>query len=154
MLKEFINKYPNAFYFESFRPSEERMKALFKSKQIPLLSKCELYLEYVFNIILWKIGLKKTVRLVSFDCGNGWKPLVEEIAKKLEETPDIYFFQVKEKFGGLRIYLNTHNEELSKMIHNLEIKSFKTCEDCGCKEHITTSGSWQKTLCNNCRATR
>jgi hypothetical protein len=42
------------------------------------------------------------------DCGPGWYPLLSRLAKKLAEVdPDglIAVYQVKEKFGGLRVYI-------------------------------------------------
>ena len=52
-----------------------------------------------------------------YECGDGWIPLIEEaktiIAKynqKIKEedldTEPLEFIQIKEKWGGLRIYIN------------------------------------------------
>jgi len=38
---------------------------------------------------------------------------------------------VKEKFGGLRIYVNCANEAIRQRIEAAKLESFRTCEACG-----------------------
>lgn len=42
---------------------------------------------------------------ISFGCGDGWKGIVEEVCKKIVGR-GAKIIQLKEKFGGLRIYLD------------------------------------------------
>lgn len=88
--------------------------------------------------------------LISFDCGIGWKPLIDKIFEVMKNT-DIKVEQVKEKFGGLRFYTDLSNDEVDEIISEAEAESFKTCEFCGAKDDVTTEGGWLKTLCKDCR---
>jgi len=86
--------------------------------------------------------------------GPGWEPLVDELhAQVLELEPTIVVSQVKEKFGGLRYYVQLAPESnsashltVNSLIDEYEARSFKTCEWCGAPG--TTEGDgWAKTLC-------
>jgi hypothetical protein len=99
----------------------------------------------------------------SFDCGDGWLDLIEDLANKLEplikkfisENPDHSAdafpcaSQVKEKYGTLRFYMLTETDEICKLIHEAEDKSAKICENCG-KEGQLRGGHWYHTLCDGC----
>ena len=86
--------------------------------------------------------------IIDFDCGWGWEALLDKVFKEIQDT-DIKIIQVKEKFGGLRIYTNT--DKFLSVINSVEIESFKVCEICGNRKTVTTEGSWLKTLCKKCR---
>jgi hypothetical protein len=88
--------------------------------------------------------------LISFDCGLGWKSLLDRIFEAMKDT-DIKVLQVKEKFGGLRFYTDWVNDKVDKVIVKACAESYKTCENCGSKEEVTTEGGWLKTLCKKCR---
>lgn len=88
-----------------------------------------------------------------FDCGNGWKKLLDNIFKVLGET-DCKVQQVKEKFGGLRFYVDKETPALGDVIKIAEMESYKVCEICGSKKNVTTEGSWLKTLCSDCKFKR
>jgi hypothetical protein len=57
--------------------------------------------------------------------------------------------QIKEKMGGLRIYINHGNEKMFQIIRRAEEESFITCEDCG-KPGRERFGGWIRTLCDEC----
>ena len=57
--------------------------------------------------------------------------------------------QVKEKFGGLRFYMDYATKEMNKLVSKTESKSYVTCEYCG-KEGKETGSGWIKTLCQEC----
>jgi len=64
--------------------------------------------------------------------GKGWASLIDEIFDKLdsmEHPPAVV--QVKEKYAGLRVYLDVYVEEVEQVIIEAEKKSFKICETCG-----------------------
>jgi hypothetical protein len=88
--------------------------------------------------------------LISFDCGIGWKSLIDELFESIKDT-DTKISQIKEKFGTLRIYLDNASSEINKKVSELEKRSSKICEFCGSIEGVTTEGSWLKTLCKICR---
>lgn len=61
--------------------------------------------------------------------------------------------QVKEKFGGLRFYMNYYVEEIEELINEAEEKSYKTCERCGAPGK-SREGGWIITLCDKCEEER
>lgn len=91
---------------------------------------------------------------ISAGVGPGWEPLVDELHAKVQERfPDVVVAQVKEKFGGLRYYVQSRSidESTSALVHEYEARSFKTCEWCGSTEGVETSVGaqkrWLKSLC-------
>lgn len=97
-----------------------------------------------------------------FQCDEGWKNLIElalyEMVRNSDEKDIPYFqvTQVKEKFGGLRIYYNTRVDtpkETRGIIHGvistLEDISYKTCEMCGRPGTIRKT-KWIRVLCEWC----
>jgi hypothetical protein len=81
--------------------------------------------------------------------GEGWAPLVNRVFDKMETIKgNIKIIQVKEKYGGLRIYTDYSNKELDKVINDVEKESLTICEVCG--EPGTIRGkSWYYTACDN-----
>ena len=55
--------------------------------------------------------------------------------------------QVKEKFGGLRFYINDANDEVFDVIDEYEVDSYTICEVCGEKGKERTDIGWIRTLC-------
>lgn len=96
--------------------------------------------------------------LFGIECGDGWKGLIEPIMeyinnynKDKKEEDKIIIFQIKEKFGELRFYVDHGNEELHNMIDKAEEESHKVCELCGSKEDVgQTANGWITALCHNC----
>ena len=62
----------------------------------------------------------------------------------------IKFDQIKEKFGGLRIYHSGGDYYIDGLISMAGEMSYKTCERCGCPGTPNKQG-WVMTLCDNCR---
>lgn len=58
-------------------------------------------------------------------------------------------FQIKEKFGGLRWYDNTGNDDVCKVLNKYESLSYKTCIDCG-KPAKYISRGWICPYCEDC----
>jgi hypothetical protein len=95
---------------------------------------------------------------------NGWYHLIDELSSKLEAlielapegSPEreIRAVQIKEKFGGLRFYLEgQHHPQMSELIHEAENQSMKICETCGAPGERRFTG-WVKTLCEPCHVIR
>jgi hypothetical protein len=55
--------------------------------------------------------------------------------------------QVKEKFGGLRFYVNGTTDKHHNYISFAESMSYRTCEECGAVGKTYTDG-WHTTLCD------
>jgi len=83
--------------------------------------------------------------------GPGWRPIVREAIKKIEALGG-RITQVKEKFGGLRIYYRTNlqsiHEPISLILRQAESECDKICEVCGqpgAKKRQLKG--WVKTVC-------
>lgn len=95
-----------------------------------------------------------------YECGKGWESLILQaeaiVCKYNQEHPDdeqIEFTQIKEKWGGLCLYLNYYVPEVSYRIRALEQKSLEICEYCGTNKNVERKNThgWIMTLCNKCR---
>ena len=97
-------------------------------------------------------------------CSKGWYGIIYDaingLSKVKEDNPDcsISIAQVKEKFGQLRIYIDTEGcskecrKKLYSVISEAENKANRTCERCGSTENVETKGpGWVSTLCRKCR---
>jgi hypothetical protein len=83
---------------------------------------------------------RKTRMTDGFAHGDGWfaivwqlcedlEPLVIEAEKATEQRFEVT--QVKEKFGGVRFYVNHRTDAIRKRIEAAETESLRTCEVCG-----------------------
>ena len=89
--------------------------------------------------------------------GEGWHELIKTLEEKLNKIdPEFELLQVKEKFGGLRYYANTSNDDERTNFHQLislaEEASFHLCEVCGEPGENKATHQWLKTLCETHRA--
>ncbi len=95
------------------------------------------------------------------ECGPGWLPLIAiAYARMAAVDPGLHVAQVKEKNGGLRLYwdpsdLDVSNEvrrDLSTIQNWAESASFHICEDCGDRQTagLRVRHKWYKTLCDGC----
>lgn len=99
--------------------------------------------------------IRKTCMHWGFSHGDGWYDLVDELSSKLAPYK-VVATQVKEKFGGLRFYLqyphHLSEEDVDKIRdikHEYEVKSLQTCEHCGKPGSLCVKG-WRRTLCEEC----
>jgi hypothetical protein len=85
-----------------------------------------------------------------FDCDNGWFPLIKELIEDLINLGwDKQICQVKEKFGGLRFYINSGSNEIYDRISKSEKDSYNICEKCGEPGKLRNDIGWYLTLCDN-----
>ena len=88
------------------------------------------------------------------DCGyfvvdNGWLKLIKELIEDLIKLGwDKQVTQVKEKFGGLRFYINEGSDEIFERITEAENKSYEICEVTGESGTLRTDIGWYRTLCD------
>lgn len=79
--------------------------------------------------------------------GPGWHPMLKAvIAACIRNTPALLFGQIKEKFGGLRIYTDTSTQRIDSLIAAAETLSFVICAQCGAPGR-SRLGGWTNTLC-------
>jgi len=72
--------------------------------------------------------------------------LDEEPREVRDEYPQVVAVQVKEKFGGLRFYVEGGTSEIHNFIAMAESMSYRTCEECGSPGSVYRNG-WHKTMC-------
>ncbi|KAJ7606568.1 hypothetical protein DFH06DRAFT_1251066 [Mycena polygramma] len=83
--------------------------------------------------------------------GDGWEPILRRLCADLHHNKTVNFVQIKEKFGGLRVYTDTWDTEVEKRLDEAEDESFLTCEDCGKDGRLaSTESGWQFTACQDC----
>jgi hypothetical protein len=84
-----------------------------------------------------------------FEVGLGWFPLIKDLITDLIELGwNKEVCQVKEKFGGLRFYINAATSEAHKRISQAEIESMSICEVTGKPGKLRTDIGWYRTLCD------
>lgn len=104
--------------------------------------------------------MKVTAMCWGFDCDDGWCWLIDNLCSSIQSyidnnphlnIPQVVATQVKEKFGGLRFYVNGGDDVIDGMIHLAESMSYNICENCGSVHGVSqTQGGWIKTLCSTC----
>ena len=87
----------------------------------------------------------------SFEVSPGWYGLIKTLIEKaIAAGWNKEVCQVKEKFGGLRFYINGASTEVHDIISKYEKLSYEICEECGDPGEIR-QGGWIRTLCNECQ---
>lgn len=82
------------------------------------------------------------------ECGEGWKGLYQPVIDAAAFAR-VSVYQIKEKFGQLRIYLGADAPQwLDDMVTNAECLSNYTCETCGRPGRMRSSGGWMTTRCD------
>lgn len=113
--------------------------------------------------------LPPTQSLMCFgcECGDGWYHIIDNVctaikwhiesivsSKKynpdLPDPPEFVFMQIKEKFGGIRLYASGVDDFIDGVISMAERMSFTTCEQCGNIGRSGQRGSWCSTCCDKC----
>lgn len=107
-------------------------------------------------------SMQETCMCWGFDCDDGWHDIIREASAKLEalivampedQRQHYRAAQVKEKFGGLRLYMTASTPEMDAIISAAEDRSFVTCEACGAVGK-RRGGGWILTLCDDCNSKR
>lgn len=81
--------------------------------------------------------------------GAGWRPLLDELHENLLEIyPEYEVGDLKEKFGGLRVYIDVAQSEAHALVAHYEARSRVTCEACGQPGELRSLGAWLVTLCD------
>jgi hypothetical protein len=88
-------------------------------------------------------------------CGRGWTGLLTGLHDTLlAEFPNARLWEVKEKFGQLRIYAELPRDadendkaRLGGLLRDVEDRSATICELCGQPGTLSTEAAWISTLC-------
>ena len=84
--------------------------------------------------------------------GDGWVPLVTLALEGLSAYPGVEILQIKEKLGGLRLYVGAAPVEADGLIEAAERAASVTCESCGAGGVLChNSRGWLRTLCPACQ---
>jgi hypothetical protein len=87
-----------------------------------------------------------------FAVGDGWFEVLRRLGERLRGQP-VTCVQCKEKFGGLRFYVDGWSVEAAVAIQDAEREAWRTCESCG-EPGSLRRGGWLKTLCDRCHGER
>jgi hypothetical protein len=109
------------------------------------------------HLVQHRGDIRQTAMPRGFEHGDGWFDLLWRLCEDLEPLvaefevaggPKFEVLQVKEKFGGLRFYVNCRrNEAIRQRIGIAADESFRTCEVCGQPGKLRED-RWIKTLCD------
>jgi predicted RNA-binding Zn-ribbon protein involved in translation (DUF1610 family) len=88
------------------------------------------------------------------DCDRGWYPLIVELDRKLTALdPGYIVYQIKQKFGVLRVYIESAQEvarDMRTLIADASTASRSSCEACGQPGQLMEGSGRVKTLCPRC----
>ncbi len=80
--------------------------------------------------------------------GEGWLFLVDKLFSDMIAAGwDKDLQQLKEKFGGLRVYIGTWNEPIKQLIRGAYEVAAITCEECGEVGKLRNCGGRMATMC-------
>lgn len=105
------------------------------------------------NKVLLKHGIDPDSVMCGACVGIGWHHIIDRMITELVElewNKDLH--QIKEKFGGLRVYIGDENEAMAEVICRAERYASVTCEACG-DPGESRNTRWIKTLCDECNKT-
>jgi len=104
------------------------------------------------------IDNKHSCMAFGIECNIGWYDILSSVCYRIKQyeknkKSDYYpvtFDQIKEKWGGIRIYHSGGDDYVDGIIIMAEEMSYKICERCGCPGSPNKQG-WIMTLCDKCR---
>ena len=99
------------------------------------------------------------------ECHGGWLTLIERMLDSIEShlvslpknskvRKNFVVEQIKEKFGGLRVYVNGADDFIYDKIVQTEKDSKHICEFCGLGGAMSKNGHYYRTVCGDCRITK
>lgn len=134
----------------------------------------ELYDKYPLIFAQKDLTIYQSAMPWGLDCSDGWYDLIDTLCSQIQNHieneninikykkergelpedaplyPQIQATQVKEKYGGLRFYVNRYDDYVDGLISMAESMSYKICEYCGNPGKQNYEG-WIITLCSPCR---
>jgi hypothetical protein len=99
-----------------------------------------------------------TQSLIPFgiETGDGWFKIIDQLSADItlldeKNGTTTIAVQVKEKYGGLRFYVQAGSDAIFDLIDKAEDESSRTCEMCGEPGELRGVG-WVSTMCDKCWA--
>lgn len=105
---------------------------------------------------------KHNLMCFGFECGGGWFQIIYDLSVSIENhaeklkangvSDDLLpcVTQVKEKFGGLRFYVDNLYGDMCELIDAAEALSQQTCDVCGAPANRQYINDWLLTICDTC----
>jgi len=102
---------------------------------------------------------RRAFAMFGFECGDGWYEILEQLLDHIDSyfkhkhkgVPEGFCIaQIKEKFGGLRVYCDGADDVVHELINFASTLSYRTCEFCGSNQNVQQSQGWIVTACQNC----
>jgi hypothetical protein len=93
------------------------------------------------------------------ECNNGWYELLSSVCWRISQHEKnisdphyipVKFDQIKEKFGGIRIYYTGGDDYVRGVVSLADEMSYKICEVCG-NAGKPNKGGWISVLCDEHR---
>jgi hypothetical protein len=112
----------------------------------------KLYEKYPELFAQKDLSMQETLMCWGIECGDGWYDLLDRVCKQIQneikwnKAQKVEFVQVKEKYGGLRIYMNGGDDRIDGMIQMAESFSYMICDVCGERGKPNKVG-WISTRC-------
>ena len=123
------------------------------------------------------LSMQETCMCWGIACGDGWYELIDQLCGEIQNRVDnvnrnmnykiknspktivptvvekltCEATQVKEKWGGLRFYVQGSDDYIDGLISMAESISYKICSSCGGKSSPKKERSWIYTLCTDCQ---
>ena len=102
----------------------------------------------------YNFPMTQTCMCWGFDCGDGWFKLIDQLSADItlldeKDGTTTIAVQVKEKYGGLRFYIEGGSDAVYAAIDKAEILSETICEICG-EPGTTRNDGWVSTMCDKC----
>ena len=93
-----------------------------------------------------------------FCIGDGWHGIVDRLSAKLSADPNLCAWQIKEKYGSLRVHFcdqDTPSDPLLGKVTDAALdkatrESMRTCEICGKPGTLTRRRNWVSVRCKPC----
>ena len=123
----------------------------------------DLYTKYPALFANKNKTIQESCMAFGIECSTGWSDIlyllcsaITQHEKNLDYNPElkgkytpVTFDQIKEKWGGLRVYYSGGDEYVEGLVSMAEAMSYRICELCG-KPGKPTKGGWIITLCEDC----
>lgn len=110
------------------------------------------------------LPMTQTAMCWGVETDDGWFGIIDEMCAKITEYENlkraelgddhenVEFFQIKEKFGILRVYTNYSDPVVNNIIEETREKSATVCAACGAdKAKTKVLRGWYYTFCDPCR---
>lgn len=86
----------------------------------------------------------------------GWEIVIRRTVERIAEVRDrkdiknLKIVQIKEKFGGLRIYMNDVDDDVDEIIREAEDECSELCSWCAKPGKLINRHGWILNLCDEC----